>query len=125
MQPLAHDGEAVRVTKDTDDCGCVPMGLLRGAEVWGIRQHLFDRCEGGTGWRVRGVDVGQCFGDSLAQPKWSFVSRLRFDECVQKLMREERFESAIVFENGDGLERDLVATSDCEEITWARCELAE
>ena len=44
---------------------------------------------------------------------------------MQKLMQEQRFDWTVTLENEEGLERDLVATSDGEEIARAGGQLAE
>ena len=78
-----------------------------------------------TGCCGRGMNVCQCFGETPAKPERSFVCRRRFDESVQKLVQEERFDRAVAFEDGKRLERDLVAASDGDQIAGASSELAE
>src|ERR1700733_2833181 len=109
----------------TDDCGCIAMSLLRFGETSWVRKSPLDGSEGRCGRSIRRIGFGQCLGETLASPERSFVWGLRFEESVQKLVQEERFNRTVELENRKRLEGDLIATSDGEEIAGAGRELTE
>ena len=109
----------------TYDRDSIEMSLLKFSETSWVRKSLLDDSDRGSGRFVRGTDICQCFGEALAQPKRRFLGGLRFDECMQKLMKEKRFNRTVVLKDGKRLERDLVTASDSEEIAGAASDLTE